>query len=183
MRQCEWCNQSIIWKNAHARYCSTRCRVAAHRAGFPRTLTAEPRWVRWRIENRNGKPTKAPIQADGHYASSTDPSTWATLAAVRASKEGDGIGFVLGNGYAGIDLDHCLIDGQPTDAARAFLSSYPDHYIEISPSGDGLHILGTDEPGPGSKRTINGLSVERYSTGRYFTMTGRTYQHGTLLPL
>lgn len=91
---------------------------------------------------------------------------------------------MLGDGFACIDLDHCLIDGAPTAAAERFLEDYPGHHIEVSPSGDGLHIWGTAEPGPGTVRTQDGsLHVERYSTGRYITVTGRIYQRGELLPI
>mgnify|MGYP003681262558 CR=1 FL=1 len=82
-----------------------------------------------------------------------------------------------------IDLDHCLIDGKPTPEARKFLRDYPSHYIEVSPSGDGLHILGLQKEQGGRRQSIGGLSVERYSVGRYITMTGNVYQRGELLPL
>lgn len=183
MRTCATCGQSIIWKNSQARYCSTRCRVAAHRAGIPPELAHRNRWIRWRTEHRNGKPTKAPIQINGDYASSTDPATCTDHATAKASTIGDGLGFVLGDGIGCIDLDHCLINGKPTAEALRFLEQYPNHYIEISPSGDGLHIWGYLDEAPGTKRVINGLSVETYSTGRYITITGRPYQRGQLLPL
>lgn len=134
------------------------------------------RWIR-------RSASKVPLTITGEPASSTNPNTWTSYTEAAQSKIGDGLGFVLGDGYAGIDLDHCLNNGQPTDTAHAFLADYPDHYIEISPSGDGLHILGTGDPGPGMKRIIDGLNVERYTTGRYFTVTGRIYQRGVLLPL
>ena len=71
------------------------------------------RFVCWRWETRNGKPTKPPIAAAGGYASATDPTTWAPLGeAMEAARRGelDGIGFVLDalrDGIVGIDLDGC----------------------------------------------------------------------------
>jgi primase-polymerase (primpol)-like protein len=70
-----------------------------------------------------------------------------------------------------------------TEAAREFVSQYPRHYIEISPSGDGLHIWGTAPEAPGTRVNLNGLSVETYSVGRYITITANVYQAGELLPL
>src|SRR5690606_40768293 len=76
------------------RYCSTRCRVAAHRARpkLPAELTERARWVRHE--------DKRPITPDGRAASSTDPSTWSTYREAARSQVGDGLGFVLGDGIA-----------------------------------------------------------------------------------
>src|SRR3954451_1984073 len=56
------------------------------------------RFVLWRTEVRDGKPTKAPLRTNGQYADSTKASTWNTLAKCEAalrSVRADGIGFVL----------------------------------------------------------------------------------------
>jgi len=114
-----------------------------------------------------------PVQLDGSAASSTDPSTWVPFAKVAGSARR---GFVLGAGIGCIDLDHCLIDGEPTAAAAAFLATLPPTYIEISPSGDGLHVFGYLPERSGTKRTVEGLSIETYSVGRYMTVTGRPFR-------
>ena len=149
-------------------YCSTRCRVAANRAKVPAELRERDRWVRHE--------RKRPITAAGSAASSTDPGTWSSYAAMKRSTVGDGIGFVLGDGIGCFDLDHCLVNGRPTAAAAAFLAQLPATYVEISPSGSGLHVWGLIPPGHGSRRRRpDGLHVERYSTGRYITVTGRPF--------
>lgn len=97
------------------------------------------------------------------------------LAAFEASKDAyDGIGLALvGDGIAAFDLDKCLTpDGElvPDHAARyvAERAEAEGAYIEISPSGKGLRILGTcDDPTAYSK---NGL--EYWGEGRYVTLTG-----------
>ena len=185
MRTCEWCGVSIVSRNAQARFCTPKHRVRAHRAktGIPHELTSRDRWVRWDLENRKGRQEKVPKQTISGNASSTNPNTWASHVEATKSEIGIGLGYVLGDGIGCIDLDHCLVDGKPTPATTAYLSDYPNHYIEISPSGDGLHIWGYRDEKPGRKQTINGLSVETYSTGRYITVTGNIYQHGKLLPL
>lgn len=140
-------------------------------------MTTAKRWVRRDAEKR-------PLTVASTAASSTNPATWTTYAKAHSSSAGIGLGFVLGDGFACIDLDHCLEDGKPNQAAAAFLENYRGHHIEVSPSGDGLHIWGTSPEGPGTKRIQpDGLSVERYTTGRYITVTGQVYQHGGLLPL
>lgn len=134
------------------------------------------RWVR-----RNA--AKIPLTIEGKAASSTDPTTWATYQEAKASSAGVGLGFALGDGIGCIDLDYCVTDGQPNAHALAFVRRYPTNYIEYSPSGTGLHIWGTREPQPGTRRIQGKLNVETYSESRYITITGNVYQHGTLAPL
>lgn len=155
------------------RFCSTRCRVAAHRAGrtLPRELTERARWVRYAA--------KRPVTLDGRPASSTDPSTWSSYGEARRSAVGDGLGFVLGDGIACLDLDHCLINGRPTPAAQAILDRVPDAYVEVSPSGDGLHVWGRAPEQSGRRRGW----VEAYSTGRYITVTDTVFRRGGLADL
>lgn len=181
MRKCEICGRSIVAKNAQARFCSNKCRVAAHRRAkqqpLPVEMTSRHRWVRHTADKR-------PIDAiTGTAASSTNPNTWAEYSEAESSTFGVGLGYVLGDGIGCIDLDHVIIDGVLVPGAAKFVANYPRNYIEISPSGDGLHIWGTSDEHPGTRRTESGISVERYSSGRYITITKNVYQRGSLLPL
>src|SRR5579862_6070958 len=84
---------------------------------IPEELKALSRWVCWRYEPRKDqktnkkKWTKPPINAKtGGKAVSTDSSTWCDFATVWARYQSgsvDGIGIVLGDGLAGVDLDDC----------------------------------------------------------------------------
>jgi putative DNA primase/helicase len=71
-------------------------------------------WLCWRLEEREGRPTKIPYSAvTGQRASSTNPKTWAGYQeALRACKEQGyrGIGFVFTpeDDLCGVDLDGCL---------------------------------------------------------------------------
>jgi len=122
---------------------------------------------------------KRPVTTAGAPASSTDPATWATYTAAKRSKVGDGLGYVLGDGIGCLDLDHCLVDGKPNELAREVLARLPGAYVEISPSGDGLHVWGTAPEQPGRVRD----GVEAYSVGRYITVTGRVFRPGGLVDL
>lgn len=119
---------------------------------------------------------------DGFPASSTDPSSWGSHGqAIQASRR---VGYVLGAGVGCIDLDHAILsDGNLTDGARQIVDLYAGNWIEISPSGDGLHIWGIAPPLKGVRRVWRGQAVEFYSTGRYITVTGKAFQRGNLLPL
>lgn len=142
---------------------------------IPEELRRRPQWLVWKLEKRDVKPTKVPYIAGGvGRASSTDSETWRSFdEAVAALQTGryDGVGFVFTSGdpYAGVDLDGCrdpetgVLEQWATEIVRNL-----DGYAEVSPSGKGVHIIVRGKA-PNKKRS----RVEAYSSGRYFTMTGR----------
>ena len=146
---------------------------------IPTELKNVPQWVLWRKEERNGKPTKIPYQANGEMAQANNRRTWSTFAtAVKFYLEGDydGIGFVFSrqDNYVGIDLDTCCVDGKLNTFATEIIDTL-DSYTEFSPSGKGIHIIirgGLPQSvlGTGRKNTKHGLEI--YSYGRFFTFTG-----------
>lgn len=167
MRTCERCGGQLPAPRTGRipRFCSTRCRVAAHRASrLPGELTSRHRWVR-----RAGK---RPIQVDGRAASSTNPITWARYEAAARSKAGSGLGFVLGDGVGCIDLDDCIKGGELAPWAAEILAVCPSTYVEVSMSGEGLHVFGLLPEGRGRVLRRGGRSVEVYSAGRYIAVTG-----------
>ena len=117
----------------------------------------------------------------GQTAKANDASTWASFdAAVQyAERHGLGIGFQFGvpdreSGIVGIDIDHCLNPekGLFTNIAQEILENFKGHYIEWSPSGNGLHILVIGGLPEGIRHKIPALGIEIYSHSRYFTVTG-----------
>lgn len=154
------------------------------RASIPAELAAPPRWVCWRSEERDGKPTKVPYRPrGGARASATDPSHWSdldtALAAAEDARRGyDGVGFVFApnGGFAGVDLDDSLDeDGRPLPWARAIIEKLAS-YTEVSPSGRGVKIFvrgelpQRDESGARARRRAG--DIEMYDRERYFTVTG-----------
>lgn len=156
------------------RFCSTRCRVAAHRRKtIPVELLQLDRWIRHQA--------KRPITVSGAWASSTNPATWSTYEVAKKSTYGDGLGFVLnGDGIVCIDLDHCIENGKASAVAQSIVDMMPGAYVEISPSGTGLHIWGRAQLGKGFRFSYQEQSVEIYPNGRYLTMTGNVYRNGGL---
>lgn len=137
-----------------------------HRA-IPQVLTSRPRWIRYSAN-------KVPLRVSGGNASSTDSASWSSYAEASTSNAGVGLGFVLnGDGIGCYDLDHCFENGVPTAEAVEFVRSVNPFYVEVSPSGDGLHAWVYAEKAQGFRRRIGGLNVEFYTHGRYLTVTGR----------
>jgi len=152
----------------------------------PPKLAERPQWVCWRLEERQGKLTKVPYAPDGSRASSTDLRSWSTFDDALDAYElsgYDGIGFVFSSGdpYVGIDLDNCRDPetGEIAPWAQKIIDRVGEGYIEVSPSGTGVHIIieGAVRDGGRSRKKVHVDGevvgeVEMYSRGRYFTVTG-----------
>jgi primase-polymerase (primpol)-like protein len=84
----------------------------------------------------------------------------------------DGIGFVftIADPFCGIDLDKCRDKNGRIKEASLKLIRHIGSYAEISPSGDGVHIIVKAKLDSSGRRTA-GLEV--YASGRYFTITGK----------
>jgi primase-polymerase (primpol)-like protein len=123
------------------------------------------------------------MHPNGHWISVTDSQALSTYPQAKASRAGDGLGFVLnGDGIICIDLDHCY-NGAPSPEAMALIELLPSTYVEISPSGTGLHIWGKSQMATGRRFTRNGLSIEIYPNGRFITMTGNALNKAELADL
>ncbi|HEY9416869.1 MAG TPA: hypothetical protein VIQ30_19100 [Pseudonocardia sp.] len=119
-----------------------------------------------------------PLTVAGRAASSTNPATWSSYRAAVESTAGVGLGFVLnGDHVVCIDLDHCLTGGVLAPWAANLLEQIPGTYIEVSPSGKGLHVWALGDVGRGRRCPVAGGGlVEIYGRGRYITVTGNRYR-------
>lgn len=161
---------------AGARFCTSRCRVYSYRASkrssIPAELSSRDRWVR-------RSALKRPLTAGGKAASSTDSRTWSTFSDARESTVGAGLGFVLnGDGIGCVDLDGVLDDGVLDPRAVELLTSLEAFYVEVSPSGKGIHawVYGGSPSGRKVYTQDDGLNVEWYESGRYITITGEKFK-------
>ena len=164
-RACQGCGEPINLLRGHARTCSSKCRVRVHRmrrkaAETHTRIYKERRWVR-----ADGK---RPLQLSGKFASVAEPKKWHTFQDVQDGP-GDGYGVMLGDGLGCYDLDD-VTDAQ----ARSFISQIPDRvlFCERSLSGGGVHVFVAADEGIGWRKTIDGMSVERYTRARFIRMTG-----------
>ena len=158
---------------------------------LPKELRDLKRWVGfWKtdhtIKTYDSKdiniPAKCPLNAlTGRPASSTNPLTWTSfyVALNGCEKYGfDGLGFMLGDGIFGIDLDNhpdqngkkLMSDEKFSSFASEFIKQL-DSYSELSQSGDGVHIICKGKLPIGARRK-EGTGVEMYDDKRYFAMTG-----------
>ncbi len=116
------------------------------------------------------------MRADGQgCASSTDAGTWTTWGHASGSRVGVGAGFVLdGDGIVCVDLDHCLRGGRLTADGAVLLEGCPSTWVEVSPSGTGLHVWGYADVC--ERRVGEAGRCEVYGWGRYITVTGKRFR-------
>lgn len=137
---------------------------------LPNELKKEPRFVFWKLVENRGK---VPINAKtNQLAKSNDPSTWATFSECLASpyiNYVDGIGFMLGSGWVGIDLDN-HDNSNMRDIFNDFYKAFKHiAYIEYSQSKKGIHLILKGKLPNGARHKGN---YEMYDTNRYFALTG-----------
>lgn len=157
---------------------------------IPESMKREKRWVGVVLfQGKKGGTSKVPVNcngtATGHEisgASVSDPATWSTFEDAWRSLNKSAfvnkrngvvthIGFVLGGGWAGVDLDggedH---GGQDIDEETKSAFMALDTYTEVSLSGCGYHVIGKYH---GEKLSPNRhKNIEIYTEGRYFLITG-----------
>jgi hypothetical protein len=145
-------------------------------SAVPEELKGRKQWLLWRRETVNGRSTKVPYNPNAEQydenkrASSTDPATWGTFAAVMKMLKQypcqfSGVGYVpiAGEGLVGIDCDN--VKDTPNWSTMLKIPTY----AEISPSGSGLRILGLGQlPFSGRKKGW----LELYRSDRFLTITG-----------
>ena len=153
---------------------------------IPEPLRASRQWVNWQYQDRGGRLTKVPVRllpsgrlinVDAH-----DPASWVSfseavaIAGQRPESIGIGYDIAEGSGIEGLDFDKCIDEAGEIHPEVAELINIAGSYVERSPSGQGLRLLGYGKPLGSSDRknskTTSGLGIERYTNVRFLTITG-----------
>jgi P4 family phage/plasmid primase-like protien len=153
----------------------------------PTELKDQQIWLLWKAVKKAGKPKpdKVPYYANGAVRSGSlgKPEDVANLvtfgeavAAYNAAPRryaGIGVALLSGMDIGALDLDDCIdASGKPVSDldVRRILRACKDCYIERSPSGLGLRVIGSTEGF--SQIADKGTGFEAYSKGRFMTVTG-----------
>jgi putative DNA primase/helicase len=137
-------------------------------------LTSWLPWVR-RPRLHSDKFSKIPCRRLGqrlYPVRADNQSAWLTLqAALREVNRGcaEGVGVVVPAGLCALDLDDVVVDGVLQGTAVA-LVELAGTYVELSPSGTGLHVWCTCGPDTPTRRAAD---LELLATGQFVTVTGR----------
>jgi len=145
---------------------------------IPRELKEIPHWILWGYIYKDGKIEKVPIDPKtGAWISAHDPKNWLTFEeAIKYSKElklGIGFDFTEDLGYVFIDLDHVYKNGIIKDPRIKSIMENADTFIEISPSGEGFHLIFKCPNFDFDSTRPNGMEI--YTKNRYSTFTGMPY--------
>ena len=138
---------------------------------IPAELRSMPeRWLTWNKVGDDKVPTN---RGSSHGADPTNAANRGSFEEIYAAarRTGQGVGFYLGNGVVGVDLDDCRdeVTGELTADARKIVADL-NSYTEITQSGTGLHIIVKAALPEPSAITD---AVEIYDGLRYFVFTGR----------
>ena len=140
---------------------------------IPIELRELNRWVLYRLtlDSNRGKYDKKPFNArTGGFAQSNNPNTWCDYeTAINVVDLYDGLGFMLGGGIFGVDIDGVELNDPVVREVLTTLNSY----AEISPSGKGIHVICIGNKPRGACRKGN---FECYDKGRFFTVTGNVIE-------
>jgi primase-polymerase (primpol)-like protein len=144
---------------------------------IPTALRPLRQWVAWKLEHREGKPTKVPYRERGR-ARSNSPQTGITASlAMTMYRNGAGhyagVGFMLSTDdpFTVLDLDDCRDPetGTIEPWAQQVIDEM-DSYTEPSPTGTGVHIwVRATKPGPRCRKD----NIEIYEHSRFVTVTGQ----------
>ena len=158
---------------------------------LPATLKQIPNWIRWELEERDGKQTKVPyVVGTNRPAAINNPSDWTgfktAIAIVPAISGSEGLGFVINGraaelGLVGFDIDGCRNpeNGEITEWAYRLIKCL-NSYTEVTPSGTGVRVWAIGDL-PEGRRVFtlspsagygDKVRIEVFSQGRYFTITG-----------
>jgi putative DNA primase/helicase len=146
----------------------------------PEHLKNMSNWILWKKEKDNkGRMTKIPYSANYNgKAQSNNSYTWCNYNKAKFiydSSPGkyDGIGIVLSkkDNIVFIDIDHCFEDGNISKQADDIIKLFPKSYIELSQSGEGIHILTIGTIPRCFKNSKKG--IEMYNDKRFVAFTGQ----------
>ena len=160
---------------------------------IPQELKNNASFCVWKMEKRQGKPTKVPYNPKtGALARTNDPATFSdfgTAMKTYALGGWDGIGYRVSEGIGAIDIDHCIReDGSLNDVAASIMSFFPDAYFERSPSGTGLRGFFRLSPDFAYDKTVYYINNRKHglevylpgATNRFVTVTGDVYRTGSV---
>lgn len=148
-------------------------------------LKENMKWCVWRYEDvGRDKPTKVPYNPITNKRLSVNKENdFISYEAIKNyTSLYDGLGIRVSGSLVAIDIDNCIEYGVVSDFAKEVISSFPNTYIEYSPSSSGFRIfciLSEDFIYDTNLYKMKSGSLEVYVggyTNRFVTVTGNVYQ-------
>lgn len=138
---------------------------------IPEEMKVLKRFMGWRKEKRNEKIAKIPFSLiDRQGMGWNNPDRW--LDFEEAKDKNHPLGFVLKDEdhIICVDLDQAIVDGHLTAMAESIVESFTGTYMELSQSGEGIHIFCKGKLLDNIIRPSEGIEI--YKNNRYIALTG-----------
>lgn len=145
---------------------------------IPHGFETYKQFINWFPQQNGRKVEKIPCSPRGVIIDAHNPANWVTAAEAAASTYGIAFVFTPDDPFFFIDLDHAVdkSSGSPQWSALAqwAMATLPGAAVEISHSGEGLHLFGS---GAGvlpreHRCRRKGFNLEIYSSWRFVALTG-----------
>ena len=154
----------------------------AKAACIPTALKSRKRWAPWKgvWDEKRHKYDKIPLKAATPTVglSTAKPGQWSSFEEALASYNSNastlsGVGYCMTgpHGVVGVDLDDCVVDGQPAAWAQDIITALGS-YAETSPSGRGYRIMGFGSVVNDWTNHDIGIEVYGGHAARFLTITG-----------
>lgn len=139
---------------------------------MPGGLPACKQYINFKLAPKaNGKTDKLPIDLVGNVIDPHNPQFWQDAGTCWASVHNQrGVGWIVSAGWFVIDLDNCLVNGAWSALAVELCQAFAGAYIDVTPSGQGLRIIGRGTLPDGHRCRFDGGEV--YTLRRFVTITG-----------
>lgn len=100
-----------------------------------------------------------------------DPGCWLPFETVASFTDKIGFVFTKNDPFFFLDIDGCNEGGQWSALATGLLQQFAGAAVEVSQSGNGLHIFGVGECPPHACKNMD-LNLELYTEARFCALTG-----------
>lgn len=138
---------------------------------IPEDMKALKRFIGWRKERRKDNVAKLPFSLiDGQGIGWNKPDRWLDFEA--AKDKNQPLGFVLKDEdhIICVDLDQAIVDGRLTAMAESIVEAFTGTYMELSQSGQGIHIFCKGKLLDNIIKPSEGIEI--YKSNRYIALTG-----------
>ena len=130
-------------------------------------------WLNYKlVPLPNGKNRKIPIGRTGEAVSPVDPAEWMSYEEAALTGKPLAFSFSESDPFFFLDIDNARTDTGWSSLVVALRDRLAGCAVEISSSGNGLHIFGVGSLADGHTNRRDDLGLEFYTRGRFVALTG-----------
>ena len=137
-------------------------------------FTAFNQWLNYRLTPQpSGKLKKEAVGRGGYRVDPTDPAEWMSYDEAAATGKPLAFSFSESDPFFFLDIDHAREpDGSWNSLARECLEAFPGCAVEVSSSGNGLHIFGVGNATVPRSVQNDPVGFSLFTQARFAALTG-----------